>query len=64
MPAKAAFIKLASDAANTALIPIFAISDMRSGIRAPRPPRRIAIELKLANPQRAKVSMTTVLSDN
>jgi hypothetical protein len=56
-PARAALIKFARVAQHKALMPSLEISSRRFGARAPRPPSKMAIEEKLANPHSAKITM-------
>lgn len=63
-PAMVALIKLASDPAITALMPRRAISPRRLGAIPPKPPIKIAIELKFAKPHNANVMIALVLSVN
>ena len=52
----AALIRLAINAAATALKPSLATSARRFGAIVPSPPSKIAIDEKLAKPQRAKLT--------
>ena len=63
MPAIAALNKDANIPAATALNPRRAISFRRLGANDPKPPSKIAIELKFANPHNAKLTIITVLLD-
>ena len=63
IPAIAALNKDANIPAATALIPKRAISGRRLGAIAPKPPIRIANELKFAKPHNAKLTTITVLGD-
>ena len=56
----AAEVRLARVAARTALRPNRAISGRRVGAMMPMPPSRMAMEERLAKPQRAKVMMPWV----
>src|SRR5690625_2942045 len=56
MPTIVALIKFARVPASTARTPSWAMSPRRLGAIPPRPPSRMAIEPKLANPVRAKVT--------
>ena len=59
-----ALIKFAREPASTALIPNRAMSPRLFGAIAPKPPIKIAIELKFAKPHNAKVIMALVFSLN
>src|SRR5690606_2086862 len=59
-PARVALIRLESVPPMTALRPRRAMSRRRLGTMLPRPPSRMAMEVRLAKPQRAKVTMTCV----
>lgn len=61
MPAMAALNSEASIPAKTARMPSRAMSGRRLGASAPNPPRRMAKELKLAKPHKAKLTTMTVL---
>lgn len=63
IPAIDALISEASVPAATARSPKRAVTERRFGAIAPRPPSKIAIELKLANPHNAKQTTITVLGD-
>lgn len=63
IPAIDALKSEANAPAATARKPKRAISDRRLGAIEPRPPSKIAIELKLANPHNAKLTTMTVLGD-
>ena len=58
MPAIQADMKFASVPTTIAFTPRRARSDFREGASAPIPPIWIAIELRFANPHKAKVAMT------
>src|SRR5438270_4516967 len=58
IPAIQADMKLANVPTIMALKPSFARSDLRDGASPPMPPIWIAMELRLANPQSAKVAIT------
>lgn len=53
----------ASVPAATARSPKRAVTERRFGATAPRPPSKIAIELKLSNQHNAKQTTITVLGD-
>mgnify|MGYP006969775413 FL=1 len=63
-PAIVALIKFAKVPAITAFKPKRATSLRRFGAIPPKPPIKIAIELKLAKPHNAKVMMALVFSLN
>ena len=63
-PAIVALIKFAKVPAITAFKPKRATSLRRFGAIPPKPPIKIAIELKLAKPQSAKVIIALVFSVN
>ena len=64
IPAIAALKQDAYAPAMIALIPKRAISGLRFGESFPSPPSKMPSEERLANPQSAKLIMTTVLLDN
>ena len=50
--------------AITARSPILAMSLRRLGAMPPKPPSKMAIELRLANPQSEKLMMATVFGES